>query len=46
VPKLKMTGAHVLQEMLDRLVAHKQYIMEHGDDMPEIRSWRWSRVRV
>ena len=43
VPKLKRTGAHVLQEMLHRLVAHKQYIMEHGDDMPEIRSWKWSR---
>jgi len=42
VPKLKRTAAHVLQEMLDRLVAHKQYIMEHGDDMPEIRSWKWS----
>ncbi len=46
VPKLKRTAAHVLQEMLDRLVAHKQYIMEHGDDMPEIRSWKWSRVRA
>jgi xylulose-5-phosphate/fructose-6-phosphate phosphoketolase len=43
VPKLKMIGAHVLQEMLDRLVAHKQYIIEHGDDMPEIRNWKWSR---
>jgi xylulose-5-phosphate/fructose-6-phosphate phosphoketolase len=43
VPNLKGAGAHVLQEMLDRLVAHKQYIMEHGDDMPEIRSWKWSR---
>jgi len=46
VPKLKRTAAHVLQEMLDRLVAHKQYIMEHGDDMPEIRGWKWSRVRA
>jgi xylulose-5-phosphate/fructose-6-phosphate phosphoketolase len=43
VPKLKGAGAHVLQEMLERLVAHKQYIMEHGDDMPEIRGWKWSR---
>jgi xylulose-5-phosphate/fructose-6-phosphate phosphoketolase len=41
VPKLKAIGAHVLQEMLDRLVGHKQYIVEHGDDMPEIRDWKW-----
>ncbi len=35
VPKLKAVGAHVLQKMLDRLVGHKQYIIEHGDDMPQ-----------
>jgi xylulose-5-phosphate/fructose-6-phosphate phosphoketolase len=46
VPKLKAIGAHVLQEMLDRLVGHKQYIVEHGDDMPEIRNWKWSRLNA
>jgi xylulose-5-phosphate/fructose-6-phosphate phosphoketolase len=44
VPNLRATGAHVLQEMLDRLIGHKQYIVEHGDDMPEIRNWKWSRL--
>jgi xylulose-5-phosphate/fructose-6-phosphate phosphoketolase len=42
VPKLRANGAHVLQEMLDKLIGHKQYIVEHGDDMPEIRNWKWS----
>ena len=46
VPKLKATGAHVVQEMLDRLIGHKQYIVEHGDDMPEIRNWKWSRLNA
>jgi len=41
VPKLKTTGAPVLQEMRNRLSEHKKYIVEHGDDMPEIRDWKW-----
>ena len=42
VPKLTDIGAHVLQAMRDKLIDHKQYIVEHGEDMPEIREWRWS----
>jgi xylulose-5-phosphate/fructose-6-phosphate phosphoketolase len=27
-----------------RLVAHRAYVNEYGDDMPEIRDWRWTRL--
>ncbi|MEP6637148.1 MAG: phosphoketolase family protein [Acidobacteriota bacterium] len=41
VPKLQQVGAHLKQLMSDKRLEHNQYIREHGDDMPEIRDWKW-----
>jgi xylulose-5-phosphate/fructose-6-phosphate phosphoketolase len=41
VPQLGAKVAHVKQEMRDKLLEHKQYIRQHGDDMPEVRDWKW-----
>jgi xylulose-5-phosphate/fructose-6-phosphate phosphoketolase len=41
VPGLGYRAAHVKQAMRDRRIEHKAYIVEHGDDLPEIRDWRW-----
>jgi xylulose-5-phosphate/fructose-6-phosphate phosphoketolase len=41
VPKLERIGAPVKQVMRERILKHKQYIAIHGDDMPEIRDWKW-----
>src|SRR5689334_13684975 len=41
VPKLESIGAHLLQQMHDKRYEHKRYITEYGDDMPEIREWKW-----
>ena len=42
VPQLERTGAHVKQQMRDKLIEHKHYIARHGDDLPEVRDWRWA----
>jgi xylulose-5-phosphate/fructose-6-phosphate phosphoketolase len=42
VPRLERIGAHVKQLMRDKRIEHKQYICKHGDDMPEVRDWKWS----
>ncbi|KAF0811486.1 Xylulose-5-phosphate phosphoketolase [Andreprevotia sp. IGB-42] len=41
VPKLQKIGAHVRQKFLDKLIEHKHYINEFGDDMPEVKNWAW-----
>ena len=41
VPNLGISAAHVKQEMRDKRVEHKHYIHDQGDDMPEVRDWKW-----
>ena len=40
--KLGTRGAFLIQQLQDKLVEHKQYIAEHGQDLPEIRDWKWN----
>ena len=41
VPGLATRAAHIKQHMRDKRTEHRQYIVKHGQDMPEIRDWRW-----
>ena len=45
VPSLGSRFAHVKQLMAEKLVEHKLYICEHGDDLPLVRDWRWNASR-
>ncbi|HVC50473.1 MAG TPA: phosphoketolase family protein [Stellaceae bacterium] len=41
LPQLGYTAAYAKQEIRDKLIDHKAYIREHGEDLPEVRNWRW-----
>jgi xylulose-5-phosphate/fructose-6-phosphate phosphoketolase len=43
VPSLGSRAAHVRQRMVEKRIEHAQYIREHGEDLPEVREWRWGR---
>jgi xylulose-5-phosphate/fructose-6-phosphate phosphoketolase len=42
VPKLGSRAAYAKQLLRDKLLDHKNYIHKHGEDLPEIRDWKWS----
>jgi xylulose-5-phosphate/fructose-6-phosphate phosphoketolase len=46
VPKLGYMAAYAKQAMRDKLIEHKQYITRYGDDMPEVKDWRWPAARA
>jgi xylulose-5-phosphate/fructose-6-phosphate phosphoketolase len=41
VPKLGPVAAYAKQAMRDKLIEHQEYVHAYGEDMPEIRNWRW-----
>jgi xylulose-5-phosphate/fructose-6-phosphate phosphoketolase len=41
LPQTGSEGAYLKQQLKDKLVEHGQYIRRHGEDLPEIRNWRW-----
>ncbi|MEC4673646.1 MAG: phosphoketolase family protein, partial [Nitrospirota bacterium] len=42
VPKLGYHAAYVKQAVRDKLIEHKEYIVKHGEDLPDIRNWKWT----
>jgi xylulose-5-phosphate/fructose-6-phosphate phosphoketolase len=42
LPQMSAKGAYLKQQLQDKLMEHKRYICKHGEDLPEIRNWRWS----
>jgi phosphoketolase len=42
LPQTGDQGIYLKQQLKDKLIEHKQYINKHGQDMPEIRNWKWT----
>jgi xylulose-5-phosphate/fructose-6-phosphate phosphoketolase len=45
VPGLGSRAAEAKQFLRDRLLDHKNYIHKHGEDLPEIRNWKWGTTK-
>jgi len=43
IPRLHGRAGHFKQFLRDKLIEHRLYIARHGEDMPEIRDWKWTR---
>jgi xylulose-5-phosphate/fructose-6-phosphate phosphoketolase len=41
VPGLGHAAAYAKQWLRDRRIEHREYIRKYGEDMPEIRNWKW-----
>jgi len=42
LPQIGAKGIYLKQQLKDKLIEHRQYIDKNGEDMPEIRNWKWS----
>jgi xylulose-5-phosphate/fructose-6-phosphate phosphoketolase len=43
LPQTGEPGLELKRQLSDKLFEHRRYIVEHGQDMPEIRDWKWGQ---
>ncbi len=45
VPQTGGRRIYLKQQLRDKLIGHKLYIDKNGEDLPEIRTWKWDVAR-
>jgi len=45
LPELGSKGESLKKLMQDKLIEHKKYVDKHGEDLPEIRNWKWGKKK-
>ena len=43
LPQTGAAGVYVKEQLKDKLIEHKQYINKFGQDLPEVRDWKWGQ---
>ena len=43
LPRTGYRGANLKQQLGDKLIEHRLYINQHGQDLPEVRDWAWAQ---
>jgi xylulose-5-phosphate/fructose-6-phosphate phosphoketolase len=46
LPRTGTKGVYLKQQLTNKLIEHKRYIDEFGQDMPEIRNWKWGSANA
>jgi xylulose-5-phosphate/fructose-6-phosphate phosphoketolase len=44
LPQTGAAGVYLKQQLKDKLVEHRQYIDVNGQDLPEVRNWKWFKT--
>ena len=45
LPQTGDKGRSLKTQLKAKLIEHKQYIDKHGQDLPEIRNWKWGKAK-
>jgi len=46
LPQTGDKGVYLKQQLKEKLIEHKQYIDKYGEDLPEIRNWKWGAANA